>query len=142
MAAVQEIPTLDFGLLNGRKNDFISQLRHILVNVGFLYLANPPVSQVHTNPYRRSLAALCVQFVSETALHDTRTSLRSWSTMPRDYSTYRKRQKTNYSCGIASAFSGTTSWGQRSPKEPAICESNLTLVLTIGMIGLLESPNI
>lgn len=45
MTAVQEIPTLDFELLNGRKNEFISQLRHILVNVGFLYLANPPVSQ-------------------------------------------------------------------------------------------------
>jgi isopenicillin N synthase-like dioxygenase len=40
------VPTLDFALLDGEKDRFLAGLRHILVNVGFLYLANPPIDKV------------------------------------------------------------------------------------------------
>ena len=40
------VPTLDFALLDGEKDRFLAELRHILVNVGFLYLANPPIDKV------------------------------------------------------------------------------------------------
>ena len=40
------VPTLDFSLLDGEKDHFLAELRHILVNVGFLYLANPPIDKV------------------------------------------------------------------------------------------------
>ncbi|KDQ17215.1 hypothetical protein BOTBODRAFT_648452 [Botryobasidium botryosum FD-172 SS1] len=40
------VPVLDFTLLDrGKKDQFIAELRHAVVNVGFLYLANPPVSK-------------------------------------------------------------------------------------------------
>lgn len=38
------VPILDYALLSTNKPQFISQLRHALVNVGFLYLSNSPVS--------------------------------------------------------------------------------------------------
>lgn len=42
------VPVLDYTLIqNGQKAQFISELRHVLVNVGFLYLANPPIDEVH-----------------------------------------------------------------------------------------------
>jgi isopenicillin N synthase-like dioxygenase len=41
------VPILDYSLVGDpvRKPDFIVQLRHALINVGFLYLSNPPVSE-------------------------------------------------------------------------------------------------
>jgi isopenicillin N synthase-like dioxygenase len=41
------VPILDYSLVGDpvRKQDFIAQLRHALVNVGFLYLSNSPVSE-------------------------------------------------------------------------------------------------
>ncbi|KAH9943893.1 hypothetical protein B0H21DRAFT_747434 [Amylocystis lapponica] len=46
-ANFSSIPILDYAILAdaARRPDFIAQLRHVLVNVGFLYLANPPVAQ-------------------------------------------------------------------------------------------------
>ena len=43
------VPILDYSLLNSPldRTSFISQLRHALVNVGFLYLSNHPVSQAN-----------------------------------------------------------------------------------------------
>ncbi|KAG6863957.1 hypothetical protein C0991_001578, partial [Blastosporella zonata] len=46
-ANFSSVPVLDFALLSTDKPLFISQLRHALVNVGFLYLANPPVSPAY-----------------------------------------------------------------------------------------------
>ena len=41
-----DIPILDYALLSTDKRpEFILQLRHALINVGFLYLANPPVDK-------------------------------------------------------------------------------------------------
>ena len=42
------VPILDYSLLNSplEKTSFITQLRHALINVGFLYLSNHSVSQV------------------------------------------------------------------------------------------------
>lgn len=38
------VPILDYNLVKtGRKAEFTAQLRHALINVGFLYLAHPPV---------------------------------------------------------------------------------------------------
>ena len=38
------IPILDYSLLTtGRKDEFVSQLRHTMIFVGFLYLANTPI---------------------------------------------------------------------------------------------------
>lgn len=43
----ESVPILDYTLLSsGRKDEFISQLRHTLINVGFLYLAKPPIAKV------------------------------------------------------------------------------------------------
>jgi isopenicillin N synthase-like dioxygenase len=41
------VPILDYSLLNSslERISFITQLRHALINVGFLYLSNHPVSQ-------------------------------------------------------------------------------------------------
>ncbi|KAI0929810.1 hypothetical protein AcV5_006676 [Taiwanofungus camphoratus] len=41
------VPVLDWSLTTNpdRRFDFILQLRHALINVGFLYLSNPPVSR-------------------------------------------------------------------------------------------------
>ena len=41
------VPILDYSLLNSslERASFITQLRHALINVGFLYLSNHPVSQ-------------------------------------------------------------------------------------------------
>ncbi|KAF8634294.1 hypothetical protein AX17_004247 [Amanita inopinata Kibby_2008] len=39
------IPILDYSLIHKSKELFLSQLRHALVNVGFLYLINHPVDQ-------------------------------------------------------------------------------------------------
>ncbi|KAF8331392.1 Clavaminate synthase-like protein [Cantharellus anzutake] len=40
------VPVLDYSLIQrGRKVEFIEQLRHALVYVGFLYLSNPPVEE-------------------------------------------------------------------------------------------------
>ncbi|KAF7981354.1 hypothetical protein HWV62_33811 [Athelia sp. TMB] len=40
------VPTLDYALVSdpARRPEFVSQLQHALINVGFLYLKNPPVS--------------------------------------------------------------------------------------------------
>jgi len=39
------VPVLDYSLINSDKPKFLQQLRHALINVGFLYLANHSVSQ-------------------------------------------------------------------------------------------------
>lgn len=41
------VPVLDYALVSdpSRKPEFISELRHALINVGFLYLSNAPVSK-------------------------------------------------------------------------------------------------
>lgn len=40
------IPTLDYELLStNRKEEFIASLRNAVVNIGFLYLKNPPVDK-------------------------------------------------------------------------------------------------
>lgn len=44
-ANFSSVPILDWNLLNTDKPLFIVQLRHALINVGFLYLVNPPVAQ-------------------------------------------------------------------------------------------------
>ena len=42
----QSIPLLDYSLLStDRREDFVLQLRNALINVGFLYLSNPPVDK-------------------------------------------------------------------------------------------------
>ena len=45
-ADFSNIPVLDFALVSHGRDLFISELRHALVNVGFLYLANSPVDKV------------------------------------------------------------------------------------------------
>ena len=41
-----EVPILDYSLIAaGKKEDFIRQLQHAVINVGFLYLSNPPVER-------------------------------------------------------------------------------------------------
>jgi len=50
MAASQDfssVPVLDYALTNdpATRPEFLGQLRNALINVGFLYLSNPPVSQ-------------------------------------------------------------------------------------------------
>ena len=44
------VPILDYSLTTDpvRKPEFIAQLQHALINVGFLYLSNPPVSKSDT----------------------------------------------------------------------------------------------
>lgn len=46
-ANFSSVPLLDYALVldPSRKPEFVSQLRHALINVGFLYLSNPPVSK-------------------------------------------------------------------------------------------------
>ncbi|EGN95387.1 hypothetical protein SERLA73DRAFT_186333 [Serpula lacrymans var. lacrymans S7.3] len=46
-ANFSSVPILDFALVSdpARKPEFILQLRHALINVGFLYLKNPPVAR-------------------------------------------------------------------------------------------------
>ena len=41
------VPILDYSLTSdpARRPEFLAQLRHALINVGFLYLANPPVAR-------------------------------------------------------------------------------------------------
>lgn len=40
------IPFLDYTLIaSGRKEEFVAQLRNAVVNVGFMYLAHPPVDR-------------------------------------------------------------------------------------------------
>ena len=41
------VPVLDYSLTQSpsTRADFIAQLRHAVINVGFLYLANPPVAR-------------------------------------------------------------------------------------------------
>jgi isopenicillin N synthase-like dioxygenase len=42
----QSIPILDYSLLSTeRRDEFVLQLRNALINVGFLYLSNPPVDK-------------------------------------------------------------------------------------------------
>jgi isopenicillin N synthase-like dioxygenase len=50
-ANFSSVPVLDFALVsdNATKPEFILQLRHALINVGFLYLSNHTVSQEVTN---------------------------------------------------------------------------------------------
>ncbi|TFK65259.1 Clavaminate synthase-like protein [Pluteus cervinus] len=43
-ANFSSVPLLDYALLSTDRDEFILQLRHALINVGFLYLSNPPVS--------------------------------------------------------------------------------------------------
>ncbi|KAG8898880.1 hypothetical protein FRC00_002222, partial [Tulasnella sp. 408] len=41
---ITEIPIIDWKLIeDGKKDQFLSQLRHAFVVVGFAYLKNPPV---------------------------------------------------------------------------------------------------
>ncbi|GLB44964.1 putative iron ascorbate-dependent oxidoreductase family protein [Lyophyllum shimeji] len=42
-ANFSSVPILDYSLLSSSKPEFIAQLRHALIHVGFLYLSNPPV---------------------------------------------------------------------------------------------------
>jgi isopenicillin N synthase-like dioxygenase len=44
------IPILDYSLASNpqTKREFISQLQHALINIGFLYLCNPPVNKSDT----------------------------------------------------------------------------------------------
>lgn len=51
-ADFSSIPILDFALLSSpsTKPTFISQLRHALVNVGFLYLSNHPIPTTTIDP--------------------------------------------------------------------------------------------
>ncbi|KIY49092.1 Clavaminate synthase-like protein [Fistulina hepatica ATCC 64428] len=46
-ANFSSVPILNYELAQdpGRRQEFIEQLRHALINVGFLYLSNPPVDQ-------------------------------------------------------------------------------------------------
>lgn len=46
-ANFSSVPVLDFALVSGdaTRSDFIAQLRHALINVGFLYLKNHTVPQ-------------------------------------------------------------------------------------------------
>ena len=42
----ESIPILDYTLVStDREDEFILQLRHAIINVGFLYLQNPPVDK-------------------------------------------------------------------------------------------------
>lgn len=43
-ANFSSIPVLDYSLVTTARAEFISQLRHALTDVGFLYLSNAPVS--------------------------------------------------------------------------------------------------
>lgn len=45
-ANFSSVPIIDYSLLGSESTrpKFISQLRHALINVGFLYLSNPPVA--------------------------------------------------------------------------------------------------
>jgi hypothetical protein len=47
------IPVLDYSLVTNdggvNKGKFVDELRHALVNVGFLYLSNAPVDKVRAN---------------------------------------------------------------------------------------------
>ncbi len=43
-ANFSKVPLLDYALLSTNRDEFILQLRQALINVGFLYLSNPPVS--------------------------------------------------------------------------------------------------
>lgn len=51
MSNFSSVPILDYSLLSSPlgRTTFINQLRHGLVNVGFLYLSNHPVSQADTD---------------------------------------------------------------------------------------------
>ena len=46
-ANFSSIPVLDYSQVSdpARKSKFVAQLRHALINVGFLYLSNSPVAQ-------------------------------------------------------------------------------------------------
>ncbi|CCM03893.1 uncharacterized protein FIBRA_06044 [Fibroporia radiculosa] len=46
-ANFSSVPVLDYSLVANpeRRAEFISQLQHAVINVGFLYLSNPPVAQ-------------------------------------------------------------------------------------------------
>lgn len=46
-ANFSSVPVLDYSLLSDptTRPDFIHQLQHALINVGFLYLSNPPVAR-------------------------------------------------------------------------------------------------
>ncbi|OBZ71058.1 hypothetical protein A0H81_09320 [Grifola frondosa] len=51
MSNFSSVPVLDYSLVSdpARRPEFIAQLRHALINVGFLYLANPPVAREDTD---------------------------------------------------------------------------------------------
>jgi hypothetical protein len=55
------VPALDFGLLDGQKGRFLAELRHILVNVGFLYLENPPIDKVRVIRKAPAFRSRCCQ---------------------------------------------------------------------------------
>jgi hypothetical protein len=47
----QQVPILDWNLIqSGQKPVFVLQLRDALINVGFMYLQNPPVDPVRCLP--------------------------------------------------------------------------------------------
>jgi hypothetical protein len=49
MPAFHTVPILDWKLVeSGHKDQFLLELRDCLINVGFLYLKNPPVDPVMT----------------------------------------------------------------------------------------------
>ena len=40
------VPVVDYALLSqGKEDEFVQQLRHAAINVGFLYLAHPPIDK-------------------------------------------------------------------------------------------------
>ena len=46
----ENVPVLNYSLIrSGHKDEFISELRNALINVGFLYLSSPPVDQDTVN---------------------------------------------------------------------------------------------
>ena len=50
MGEFTAIPILDYELLlTGKKDEFIAALRNAVVNVGFLYLRNPPIDKSNVN---------------------------------------------------------------------------------------------
>ena len=59
--AFSSVPILDYDLLTRdggiRKPQFLSELRNALVNVGFFYLANPPVDKVPSQSWATSPSA-------------------------------------------------------------------------------------
>lgn len=92
MQGFSSVPALDFALLDGQKGRFLAELRHILVNVGFLYLENPPIDKVRSGPRRRQLSStadICI-----TAPGSYRDSSTEFLGIRRCYSIFHKSRRT------------------------------------------------